>query len=79
MSDDEFNPDITPYDLAERLVAGREVTETGKREIAAELMTVHQLSIAMVTRINNSDCDTEHLIEFVESLVKRAGFDPRDL
>lgn len=43
MSDDEFNPDITPYDLAERLVAGREITETGKREIAAELLELRSL------------------------------------
>lgn len=37
---DDNTQDLTPYDLAERLVAGLPVTDAGKVEIARELLDI---------------------------------------
>lgn len=76
---DELNPDITPYHLADRLCAGRTITEIGKREIAHELRMVQSLVTNMQAKINDGACNTDDLIEFVGKLVKRMGFEPGDL
>lgn len=76
---DELNPDITPYDLAQRVVDKRHVTDTGKCEVAAELLAVFEEVKGMQSKINDGDCNTDDLIEFVGKLVKRTGYEPGDI
>lgn len=58
---DDNTQDLTPYDLAERLIAGLPVTDAGKIEIACELLALRdlirkaddgpELAIKLVTRV----------------------------
>lgn len=41
MADDD-NPDLTVYDLAERMAAGQPLTDAAHREVAAELLRVQR-------------------------------------